>query len=283
MALPENDKKYEQKRENSETQNSNKDMRSQSEDLQVELKNVGVSFFGEVILQNINLKIFRGQKIAIIGPSGQGKTVLLKTIAGLISPSQGEILIEGKNWLKVRGQERQNILNRMGMLFQKNALFDSLTVSENIAFPLRETTSKSAQEIEKIVDSFLEAVGIFHAKNLFPDEISGGMQKRLGIARALALDPEIIFYDDPTAGLDPITSRKIIDLINDLQKKKSSTFLAITNDMKRAYQFADQIWMVVDKNVLVAGNVEQTQAHLDPRIHQFIRGSLDGPLTVVNE
>lgn len=245
----------------------------------IELKNVSVSFHGEIVLDSINLSVKRGEKIAVVGPSGQGKTVLIKTIAGLVPPHSGEVLVEGASWNSLKGRKRQEILNKLGMLFQKNALFDSLSVGENIAFPMREITKLSEVEIDKTVDRFLEAVGIPHAKFLFPDEISGGMQKRLGIARALALDPEIIFYDDPTAGLDPITSRKIIDLIIDLQKKKSSTVLAITNDMNRAYQFADQIWMVVDKSVIVTGNVEQTKHHNDPRVYQFIRGLLAGPLT----
>lgn len=250
----------------------------------IELENVTVEFGHEVVLKNISFKISTGENFVIVGPSGQGKTVLLKTIAGLITPSRGRVLIDGKNWAELSGgrkqeQEKQELLNRLGMLFQKNALFDSLTCGENIAFPLREAGHKTEDEIIKIVDKFLDAVEIPHAKNLFPDEISGGMQKRLGIARALALDPEIIFYDDPTAGLDPITSRKIIDLIVDLQKKRGATVLSITNDMNRAYQMADTIAMVVDREVIIAGSVEETKKHLDPRVHQFIRGELKGPLS----
>lgn len=156
-----------------------------------------------------------------------------------------------------------------------------MTVGNNIAFPMREVTSASEFEIDQTVVRFLEAVGIPQAKDLYPDEISGGMQKRLGIARALALKPEIIFYDDPTAGLDPITSRKIIDLIKELQKKDNATVIAITNDMNRAYQMADRIAMVVDKGVIVTGTVEQTKKEQDARVRQFIRGQLEGPLTVI--
>jgi phospholipid/cholesterol/gamma-HCH transport system ATP-binding protein len=131
-----------------------------------------------------------------------------------------------------------------------------------------------------IAEKFLDAVGIAHARDLLPDEISGGMQKRLGIARALALDPQIVFYDDPTAGLDPITSRKIVQLILELRDKRKSTVVAVTNDMHRAYQLADRIMMVVDKEVIDCGSPAQTQCHKDPRVAQFIRGLLDGPLTV---
>lgn len=245
----------------------------------IEFRNVSVSFDREIILRNVNFSVHSGEKLAIIGPSGQGKSVLLKTIAGLIEVSEGEVLIEGQNWSSLRGADRDETLKKFGMLFQKNALFDSLTCAENIAFPLRETTDLADDEITTKVLHFLEAVGISHARELFPDEISGGMQKRLGIARALALNPALILYDDPTAGLDPITSRKIIELILQLQRANKSTVLAITNDMNRAFQLADRILMVVDKEVLITGSVEATKKHGDARVQQFIHGSLQGPLT----
>jgi phospholipid/cholesterol/gamma-HCH transport system ATP-binding protein len=149
-------------------------------------------------------------------------------MAGLIPPTSGQVLIAGESLYELPLEKKQQLMKRMGMLFQKNALFDSLSNGENIAFPMREVTHQSESEINSTVDYFLQAVGLSHAKNLFPDEISGGMQKRLGIARALALNPQIIFYDDPTAGLDPITSRKIIDLICELQKKNGSTVVSVT-------------------------------------------------------
>lgn len=245
----------------------------------IELKDINVKFSREEILREINLSIYKGESLVILGPSGQGKSVLLKTLAGLIAPHTGELLVNGKSWLKLDRKSQTQELKKMGILFQKNALFDSLTVFENVAFPLRENTELTESEIEKKVLFFLDAVGILHAKNLFPDEISGGMQKRLGIARALALEPEIIFYDDPTAGLDPITSRKIVDLIKDLKKKNKSTVIAVTNDVQRAYQLADRILMVVDKSVVITGSVEETKKNKDPRVHQFILGLLDGPLT----
>lgn len=244
----------------------------------IELQNISVDFEREIILKQVNLQIHKGESLVIVGPSGQGKSVLLKTMAGLIKPSQGTLFLGGKDWLSLDRKWQKQILQKMGVLFQKNALFDSLTVSENIAFPLRENSDLSDAEIAKKVEYFLEAVGILHAKNLFPDEISGGMQKRLGIARALALGPELVFYDDPTAGLDPITSRKIIDLIKSLRAQNNSTVVAITNDMNRAYQLADRIVMVVDKSVIITGTPEQTKNHPDPRVHQFVRGELQGPL-----
>jgi phospholipid/cholesterol/gamma-HCH transport system ATP-binding protein len=247
----------------------------------LDLKNVEVSFGAEVILQNVNIKIAKGERVSVIGPSGQGKSVLLKTMGGLIRPTKGTVIIEGENWSELVGQKLREILAKVGMLFQKNALFDSLTCGENIAFPLREVSDHKESEIQKIVVDFLEAVGIPHALHLYPDEISGGMQKRLGIARALALEPHVIFYDDPTAGLDPITSKKIIELICEWQKRLGSTFVAITNDMNRAYQMSDRILMVVDREVIEAGTPKSILTNPDPRVHQFIRGELRGPLTAL--
>ncbi|HWU43590.1 MAG TPA: ABC transporter ATP-binding protein [Bdellovibrio sp.] len=244
----------------------------------VRLQDVTVAFDSQIILQSISLEIRARESFVIIGPSGRGKTALLKTLAGLITPQNGEVFIEQQNWLTLGPKGRRPILKKMGILFQKNALFDSLTCLENIAFPLRETTQLSEEEIHQKAESFLEAVGIPHARDLFPEEISGGMQKRLGIARALALDPEIIFYDDPTAGLDPITSKKIINLIIDLKKKNNSTVVAVTNDMNRAWQLADRIGILIDQKLLITGTPEQTKNHPDPRVQQFIQGLTEGPL-----
>jgi ABC-type transport system involved in resistance to organic solvents, ATPase component len=246
----------------------------------LELKDVSVHFGSQMVFEGVNLRIEQGESFVIIGPSGQGKTTLLKTLCGLLSPQNGEVFVEQKSWLKISDAERFKLLKKMGVLFQKNALFDSLTCGENIAFPLRETTTLSESEITAKVEHFLDAVGLPHARDLYPDEISGGMQKRLGIARALALEPEIIFYDDPTAGLDPITSRKIINLILDLKAKNKSTIVAVVNDMNRAYQLADRIGMIVDKSLLITGTPDETRSHLDGRVRQFVRGETQGPLLV---
>lgn len=247
----------------------------------ISLRDVTVAFENHVVLDHINLDIAKGESFVIVGPSGQGKTTLLKTMSGLITPQNGKVFIEQKEWALLSAAERLPLLKKMGVLFQKNALFDSLTCIENICFPLGETTNLSDWEIIKKAESFLDAVGIPHARDLYPDEISGGMQKRLGIARALSLDPEIIFYDDPTAGLDPITSKKIIELILKLRAEKGSTIVAVTNDMNRAYQMADRIGVVIDRELLITGTPEETKHHGDPRVHQFVRGLLEGPLTPV--
>lgn len=245
----------------------------------IELKKVSVCFDDQNVLQNAALAIHPGEAFGLIGPSGQGKTLILKLIAGLVEPTSGDVLIEGKTWQQRAENEKQALLKKMGMLFQKNALFDSLTCLENIGFALRENTQKTENEIIAIGEHYLEAVGISHARNLYPDEISGGMQKRLGIARALALDPKIILYDDPTAGLDPITSRKIIELIANLKEKNKSTIVVVSNDMNRTYQIADQIGMVYDTSLILTGSVEETKKNTHPAVQQFIKGELNGPLT----
>jgi phospholipid/cholesterol/gamma-HCH transport system ATP-binding protein len=246
------------------------------------LENVTVTFDSQTVLRSVNLDIKSGEAFVIVGPSGQGKTTLLKTLSGLVTPQDGKVFVEQSEWLTLSNKERLPLLKKMGILFQKNALFDSLTCLENICFPLRETTALTEWEITKKAESFLDAVGIPHARDLYPDEISGGMQKRLGIARALALDPKIIFYDDPTAGLDPITSKKIISLIKTLQQQNKSTVIAVTNDMNRAYQMADRIAMVVDQEVIITGSPQETENHSDPRVRQFVRGLLEGPLTALD-
>lgn len=246
----------------------------------IELKDVSLSFGGESLLKDVSVQIETGEIFVLIGPSGQGKSSMLKLMAGLLEPTSGEVRIEGRSLKSLRRRERETLVRRMGMLFQKNALFDSMTCAENIAFPLREVAGASESEIHQAIEYYLEAVGIPHARDLYPDEISGGMQKRLGIARALALKPEIVFYDDPTAGLDPITSRKIIQLIMELQRQSRTTVVAVTNDMNRADQMGHRIGMVVGNEMIITGSPDQTKTHPDPRVQQFIHGSLTGPLTV---
>lgn len=245
----------------------------------LQLRQVSMRFGRETLLRDVNLSVESGESLVLIGPSGHGKSVILKLFAGIMAPTAGQVLVEDQDLNAIPDSERTQLLLKMGMLFQKNALFDSLSVADNIAFPLRETTELDDTKIASRVEDFLTAVGLSAAKSLFPNEISGGMQKRLGIARALALEPRIVLYDDPTAGLDPITSRKIVDLILTLRRKNRSTMISVTNDMARAFQMADRIAMVMDREIIVTGNKEQTLRHPDPRVQQFVHGRLHGPLT----
>jgi len=230
----------------------------------VNLKEIGIEFSNQWIFRNLNLIVNPQESVVIVGPSGSGKSVLLKMIAGLINPSEGIISVIAKN---------------KSMLFQKNALFDSFTALENLLFPMKERLGIEGLIAKTKAMDLLESVGLAHAADLFPDEISGGMQKRLGIARALAVNPDLLIYDDPTAGLDPITSRTIADLILEVRKHSNGTMIAVTNDMNRAYQLGDQIYLLAQGKLIRGGTAEETRNNSDPFIKQFIHGHTQGPLT----
>jgi phospholipid/cholesterol/gamma-HCH transport system ATP-binding protein len=230
----------------------------------IRLKNIGKAFGSHWIFRHLNLEVASGESLVLLGPSGSGKSVLLKTLAGLLRPTEGTLELGSKN---------------LGMLFQKNALFDSLTLLENLLFPLKERLGVSGSLAEKKARPLLEAVGLGGCESLYPDEISGGMQKRLGIARALIVEPEILFYDEPTAGLDPITSRTIAELILRLKQEWGTTVVTVTNDVKRAYQLADRITLLALGKLsepLPPDAIRQTE---DPAIKQFIYGLKEGPLS----
>lgn len=245
----------------------------------VELKQVSLAFSGVTRLREAHLAVGRGSVVTIMGPSGSGKSLVLKLIAGLLQPTEGEVRVEGRNFAHFSRDEITERNSRVGMLFQRNALFDSLTAIENVNFPQIETRGVTIREAESRSRELLEAVGLSHAAERYPAEMSGGMQKRLGIARALALKPEFVLYDDPTAGLDPITSRSIMKLIKDLQTESGSTAVVVTNEVARAYQIADQMAFTFNGELILAGKPEQAKAHTDPRIQQFLKGALKGPLT----
>lgn len=244
----------------------------------IKLQQVSHGFATRQLFGDINLSLVRGESLALVGPSGSGKSTLLKIVAGLIDPLQGKALIFDQTWLQMDKQTAFKRRSQFGVLFQRNALFDSLSVYDNIAFPLRERNQLDSQQIDLKVKEGLAAVGLDHAAQLFPDEISGGMQKRLGIARALALDPEIVLYDDPTAGLDPITSKKIIELIVLLQKTRTTTNLTITNDMKRAEQLGGRVAFLIEGQLIVVSSLKEAFEHQDLRVRQFVRGETTGPL-----
>lgn len=245
----------------------------------IKADHVSVSFGKEPILKNINMTIYHEDTIVIVGPSGGGKSVLLKTLAGLYKPSEGHVECEGEDWQNLRSEAKRKLSEKIGVQFQKSALFDSLTVAENVAFPIREHHPEFPdEEVLTRVQRCLESVGLLESKHLLPHEISGGMKQRLAIARAIALNPDIVFYDDPTAGLDPINSDKMAELILNLKEKYKSTLIVITHDMARAYQMAGRIFLVANNEVIETGSAEETRHHPDPRVQQFIHGKLSGPL-----
>lgn len=244
----------------------------------IELQNVTVKFDDDVILENVTLSIFPGETLVLVGPSGAGKTVLIKTMAGIYPPSKGHVLCYGHEWGSLSQIGKHDLAEKIGVQFQKSALFDDQTAYENVAFPLREHGETSTEKIHNLVMGCLKSVNLENAAQLFPHEMSGGMRQRLSIARAIILKPEILFLDDPTAGLDPVNSDQTAELIQSLKKEINCTLIVITHDMHRAYQLAGRIVLVADRTIIETGSKEQTKSYPDPRVQQFINGRQEGPL-----
>ena len=245
----------------------------------IEVKDVTIELGGDVILHDVNLEIFEGDSVVFIGPSGGGKTVLLKALAGLYEPSKGFVKCRDQKWSDMSILKKHDFARILGMQFQKGALFDDLNTIDNVKYALREHTQLSETEIETRALECLRKVNLEKAQQLQPHELSGGMRLRLGVARSLALNPQIIFMDDPTAGLDPVSSDEMAKLILDIKTQMKATLVIVTHDIMRAYQFAGRIFLVADKTILECGTADQTRNHQDPRIQQFIHGWVKGPLT----
>lgn len=254
-------------------------MTAENSQLLIEVKELTVELGGEIILENVNLQVFKGETVVLIGPSGSGKTVLLKTLAGIYTPKKGFVKCHELKWSDMSLEKRHDFAKVLGMQFQKGALFDDLNTIDNLKYVLREHTVLSEDEIERRSLECLKMVNLEHARNLQVHELSGGMRLRLGVARSLVLKPEIVFMDDPTAGLDPISSDEMAKLILSLKEQLKSTLVIVTHDISRAYQFAGRIFLVADKTILEAGSAEQTKNHPDPRVQQFLHGWVKGPLT----
>ena len=237
----------------------------------IRLKNVSKRFGEKVALKDISLTIEKGETIAIIGGSGSGKSTLLRLMIGLDRPSGGEIHIGGDNITAMSENVLDRVRLRMGMVFQYSALFDSMSVGENVAFGLREHTDKGDDEIRHIVAEKLELVGLPGVEEMMPQELSGGMKKRVGLARAIATYPEIIFYDEPSSGLDPIMTAKIDELIIDMQRKLDVTSVVVTHDMVSASRIADRIAMIYDGELIAVDTVERFQNIADERVQAFFR------------
>ncbi len=245
----------------------------------IEIINLTKSFNNSTVLDNLNLVIKSGEVIVVIGRSGCGKSVLLKHIIGLIRPDMGQVIIEGNDTARLEEYEMDKIRLSFGMLFQGAALFDSMTVGENVGFTLREHTNIPEAEIrEKVADS-LELVGLKGIENLMPAELSGGMKKRVGLARAICNKPRIILYDEPTTGLDPIMADAINDLIIDLNNKLNVTSIVVTHDMVSAYKIADRIAMLYKGKIVALGTPDEIRNTKDPVVKQFITGAAKGPIT----
>jgi len=247
----------------------------------IRVENAVKAFGNQKVLDGLDLVIEEKKTLVIIGRSGCGKSVLLKLLTGLIKPDKGRICFRGRDITRLSEGELDELRVRCGMLFQSSALFDSLTVEENVGFALARFSRKSPAEISKIVREKLALVGLENVEQKKPAELSGGMRKRVGLARAIAMDPEVIFYDEPTTGLDPIMSDVINELIVDLKNKLKITGVVVTHDMKSAYKVGDKIAMMYEGKIIEAGTPKEIQETENPIVKQFIQGSATGPIPVL--
>jgi phospholipid/cholesterol/gamma-HCH transport system ATP-binding protein len=245
----------------------------------IRLRGIAKSFGTHQVLDGLDLDVQRGETMVVIGGSGTGKSVLLKHIIGLLSPDAGEVVVDGVSVARLRGWELKEFRKEFGMLFQGAALFDSLRVLDNVAFGLREHTRLKEPEIRERVREKLALVGLHDVEQLWPAELSGGMKKRVALARALAMEPKILLYDEPTTGLDPIRADAINDLILELRTRLKVTGVAITHDMTSAYKIADRIAMLYKGRIIAVGTPQQIRGSEDPVVRQFITGSARGPIT----
>lgn len=245
----------------------------------IELKGVHKRFGSKVVLDGVDLNVEPGESLVIIGGSGSGKSVTLKCILGLITPDKGSIKVDGREVTRLTGRAREDVNRKFGMLFQAAALFDSLTVWENVAFALIQGRGLGRKEAKEIALQKLAKVGLGpEVGERSPSELSGGMQKRVGLARAIAAEPEIIFFDEPTTGLDPIMADVINDLIVATVKDMGVTTLSITHDMASARKIADKIAMIYKGKIIWSGRKEDIDNSGNPYVDQFIHGRADGPI-----
>jgi len=234
-----------------------------------EIKHITKSFGARVVLKDIDFKIEKGENLVVFGKSGSGKSVLIKCMAGLLSPDDGEVLMLGERIEGLRNQELNVLRKRIGFLFQSAALYDSMTVRENLEFPLRDLKKKKKDEIDALVMEALENVGLEDAINKMPSELSGGMRKRIGLARTLILKPEIILYDEPTTGLDPITSKEISELILEIQKKYNTASVIITHDVECARIVANRIIIIKEGMLIAEGTFKELSESNDKWVRSF--------------
>ena len=228
------------------------------------------SFGSNHVLVDFNLELKKGESVVVLGKSGSGKSVLIKCIIGLLQPDKGSIEMFGKNIPEIKNEELDKIRAKVGFLFQSNALYDSMTVRENLEFPLRRHWIKvSQEEVNKMVLQALEDVGLAHTINMMPAELSGGMRKRIALARTLILKPEIILYDEPTTGLDPITAKEIIELMMEIQEKYNTTSLIISHDMNCVRTAGDRVVILVDGRCYANGTYEELIQNTDAKVKQF--------------
>jgi phospholipid/cholesterol/gamma-HCH transport system ATP-binding protein len=246
----------------------------------IEIINLHKSFGKNSVLRGVNLSVEKGESMVVIGGSGSGKSVLLKHIIGIMRPDEGKVLIDGMDITSMSENELYEVRKKFGMLFQLAALFDSMTVWENVAFALLRQNKMGVKEAKAHAIDKLRTVGLAGVEDLMPSELSGGMKKRVGLARAIAHEPEILLYDEPTTGLDPIMADAINDLIIDMKEHLSVTSIAITHDMNSAYKIADRIAMLYEGKIIETATPEGIKNTQNPLVKQFITGSATGPIKI---
>ena len=252
-----------------------------NEPVKIRLQDVHKAFGTKKVLDGVDLEIRTGESLVIIGGSGTGKSVTLKCILGLLTPDSGHVEIDGKNLSTLSRKEHDEAISQIGMLFQSGALFDSLSVCENVAFSLIQNQKMNKREAKKIAIEKLAQVGLPQSvADSYPADLSGGMRKRVGLARAIATNPNVIFFDEPTTGLDPIMSDVINDLIVSTVKTLGATALTITHDMNSARKIADRIAMLYEGKIIWVGTVKELDKTTNPYVRQFVAGSATGPIDV---
>ncbi|MBZ0154602.1 MAG: ABC transporter ATP-binding protein [Alphaproteobacteria bacterium] len=244
----------------------------------IEIIDLEKSFKGQKVLKGISLSVSDGELMAIIGESGGGKSVLLKHLIGLLKPDRGHVLVDGVDITALRGRELDRIREKFGVVFQGSALFDSMTIYDNVVFPLREKTRLGSGEIRERGLRALEDVGLRGIEEKYPSEISGGMKRRVALARALITEPSIVFFDEPTTGLDPIILHSIHNLIVSTHRKYRFTGVIISHEIPEIFDVADKVAMLYGGRIVAAGTPEEIESSQDPAVRQFITGSTQGPI-----
>jgi len=244
----------------------------------ISARNISKTFGTLKVLDNVTLEICRGEIFVIMGGSGSGKSTMLRIMTGGVKPSSGKVYFDDKNMSELDDLEAEKIKRRFGMSFQSSALMDFLTVEENVSLPLKEHTKLDPKIISIIAKMKLSLVGLQGFENFYPSQLSGGMKKRVGLARAIAMDPEIVFYDEPTAGLDPVVCAVIDKLILDLTKKLKLTSIVVTHNMESVFRIADRVAMLYRGNLLEVGTPQEIKRSSNPIVKQFINGEIEGPI-----
>lgn len=232
----------------------------------------------KTVLRDVNLRVERGETLSVMGVSGSGKTTLLKILAGLLRPASGQVFIDLSDTTRLSEDELNRVRHRLGVVFQFGALFDSLTVYENVSFALTRHTHLSKAEIDDIVEEKLSLVGLPETQSLMPSQLSGGMQKRVGLARAIAMSPEILLYDEPTSGLDPVMTTVIDNLVMGMRDRLGVTSVIVSHALPSIFRISDRIAMLHDGMIIACGTADEIRASKDERVQQFIHGKVEGPI-----